>query len=79
MSRLSLDMTKLMPRHRESPGAVSGRTREKRSLPGELFCHRDGIDLDGRFTADFRSACDSSWNLFVAFLGFGFGHLLLRD
>jgi hypothetical protein len=48
--------------------------------PAKLLRHCDGIDLKGRLTGDFRGARDSSWSLFVSFLGFdfGFGRFLLR-
>ena len=41
--------------------------------PAKLLRHCNGIDLKGRLTGNFRGARDSSWSLFVSFLGFGFG------
>ena len=48
--------------------------------PAKLLRHCNGIDLKGRLTGNFRGARDSSWSLFVSFLGFGFGfgRFLLR-
>jgi len=39
----------------------------------ESFRHCDGIDLKERFAGNFCGARDSSWSLFVSFLGFDFG------